>query len=135
MIILKDDRINILKEDYTSTLFMCILYLLNQESGLKLNTAKIDIYYQQLRNSNAFAEDGELIIEKVFEFFNTNIAPIKYESPTYKLKKNEHSIVIYSDDSNEKIQCVFGVNNIVCYNPLGKTLKGKMSEAIVIRFK
>ena len=129
MILLTDERIKSFKGLEESSLFMSILFLLNQEFGLKLNPAKIDIYYTQVK-----AKYEDLTIENVFEFFNVK-ATLKSESVSYKLKKNEVSIVKYTDEATELSQYVIGVGNIVCYNPHGKILKGKAVESTVIKFK
>ena len=115
-------------------LLMCCLFLLNQQTGLKLNPAKIDIYYEQLKGLGFIDEEGNISLEDIFKFFGA-IITIKSETPSYKLKKNEHSIVNYEDESTYKNQYVVGVGPIVCYNPVGNVLKGKPSEAIVIKFK
>jgi hypothetical protein len=124
MIILKDDRLKVVGEK--DSLYMSILFILNQETGLKLNPAKIDIYYGQLKEAVAITE--------VFNFFGVQVT-LKDEGVLYKPKKNEKAIVNYFEENTGESQFVVGVGSIVCYNPLGKTLKGKPAEAIIIKVK
>lgn len=117
-------------------LYMCCLFLLNQKKELKLNIAKIRIFFEQLEEAGGFDTDGNLLWVPFFKFFGYNIN-IKFESATYKLKKNELCIQKYYNEKTGHSHFVVGVGNVVCYDPISnsRTVKeGKCIESRIIKF-
>lgn len=118
-------------------LYLCCLFILNQKKGLRVSIAKIKIYLEQLKEANAFNKDMDLLWIEFFKFFGEDIS-IKFESPTYKLKKGELSIMKYFNEKTDLSHFVVGVGNVVCYDPMGdsKTVsQGKPIESRIIKFK
>jgi hypothetical protein len=127
-----DDWIN--KE---GCLYMSCLFLLNKVYGLKLSTAKINIYLQQLKEAGAFTEDMDLIWDKFFSFFGYPVE-VAFRSATYKPKSNEYSIMKWYNPRTKLSHFVVGTGKHVYYDPEGLSVtcaEGEPTESRIITFK
>lgn len=112
--------------------FISVLYYVNKFINLSLSPAKIEIYFEQMKQAGCFTEDLDIIWHKAFEFFEIPVT-VNVKDDKYKLKKNEFAIAKWFNEKTNLSHFCPTENNTCLFDPLGESKT--VSEGIVESYR
>jgi len=104
--------------------FISVLYYVNKFTNLSLSPAKIEIYFEQMKQAGCFTEDLDIIWEKAFEFFDMKVA-VTFKDDKYKLKKHEFAIAKWYNEKTNLSHFCPTENNVCLFDSLGDSVTVK----------